>query len=490
MRKLLPLVILILFVMPATAQEEKVIVVGLDGAEWDVIQPLMEEDKLPHLEKLMREGKSGNLTSSLPVESPVAWTSMTAGTTPGKHGIYGFLERRDGEFVPTTAEDVERSRAWDYAGREGEVVVMNVPQTFPPEKVNGSMISGYLSIRDEGYTYPADLQDELEETNYSIEALEGGFEKGREEEFLRKLNSTVEKRTEVAKSLLDRTDWKLGFVTYTGLDRLQHYFWKYREGGEYQGVIDDHYVKLDRQIGELMEHRDENTTVIVVSDHGFGKLEKNVYLNTWLRKNGYLTLKGEKDSGTGSGLGITQQDVVDLLSRFNLLEPVKRIFSAVGFNPGTKLPAPELSDIDFSESEVYAGNYGGKIYLTSSVKNREEVLDRLEDKLKQIEDPETGEKVVEDVYRPDDIYTGEQEDAPDLILDTKGAYRSVGFLGHSQVVKKPPVKSGTHRRDGIYILSSGNGEEDADITDVAPTTLEALGIEIPSGMDGSSLLDG
>lgn len=466
----------------------KVLVIGLDGADWEVIRPLMERGEMPNLKELVENGKYGNLTTTLPIESPVAWTSMTTGTAPGRHGIYGFLEREGDSFVPTTSEDVRKKRVWDYAGEKGGVVVMNVPQTFPPQKVNGSLISGYLSIKESGYTYPENLQQELEDNGYGIEALSEGFEPGKEEEFLEKLNNTVEERTESAETLLNRTDWKLGFVVYTGLDRLQHYFWKYRDSGEYQGSIDNHYRKLDNQIGRLLEQADENTTVMIVSDHGFGSLEKNVYLNTWLRKNGYLELEREKyNSGLIADLGLTQQNVVDTLSSFGLLKPVKNLFSIFGFNPGGSLPDPRMSDIDLDSSEAYAGNYGGKIYLTENVENREQVLEKLETELKNIEDSDTSNKIFGEIYRSEEIYTGGGEGTPDLVLKPKGAYRAVGFLGHKKVVKKPPKKSGTHRKEGIYVISGLEGKEDADIVDMAPTVLHLLGIN-NEDMDGKSLL--
>lgn len=490
--KLLIVISLLLAVpMAASETDQKVMVIGLDGAEWDVIRPLMERGEMPNLEKLVEEGKHGNLTTTLPVESPVAWSSMTTGKTPGKHGIYGFLERRDGSFVPTTARDVRSERVWDHAGEEGEVVVMNVPQTFPPSRVNGSLVSGYLSIKDQGYTYPESLQSRLESKGYSIEAMKSGYDESREEEFLEKLNGTVESRTRSAEMLLNESDWKLGFVTFTGLDRLQHYYWNYRDGGKHEGVIDEHYRELDSQIGRLMEHRDENTTVVIVSDHGFGPLNKNIYLNTWLRQEGYLSLESaETRKGWMSKTGLTQQNLVDTLSGLGLMEFAEKMASLVGFNPGKSLPDPGLSDIDFGKTEAYAGNYGGKIYLTENAENREETLDEIEEKLKAIEDPETGEEVVEEVHRPEDIYTGSMEGSPDLIIEPEDSYRSVGFLGHSEVVKKPPQKTGTHRRDGIYVISSGEGAEDAEITDIAPTVLDALDMEVPEDMDGKSLMDG
>lgn len=474
----------------STASGEKVIVIGLDGADWSKIKPLMDSGKMPNLEALVEEGKHGNLSSTLPIESPVAWSSMTTGTNPGKHGIYGFLERDGDRFVPTSSENVRKKRVWDHIGdKQGEVVVMNVPQTFPPDRVNGKLVASYLSVKEAGYTYPEGLQSDLEEMNYTTEVLEDEFKQGKEDEFLRKLNKTSEKRTEAAKMLMNRTDWEMSFIVYTGLDRLQHYFWKYSgKDGKYSGAIDNHYRKLDGEIGELLENKDENTTVIVVSDHGFGPLEKNVYLNTWLRNEGYLELEGESSrTGLMSRIGITQQKIAGFLSRAGMLQPAKELFSLLGFNPGKSLPEPGLSSIDFSSSEAYAGNYGGKIYLTDSVENRDETLNELERKLKEIEDPESGNTIFE-VHRSEDIYTGDMENAPDLVLEPQGPYRAVGFLGHGKVVKRPPKKSGTHRRNGIYVISEGDGKKDADITDVSPTILDILGIEKPEEMDGRSIL--
>lgn len=491
-RNILICLFLVLFVMPAgAAAEEKVLVIGLDGAEWDVIEPLLEEGRMPNLEALMEDGVRGNLTTVFPIESPVAWTSMTTGTTPGKHGIYGFIHREGGRFVPTTAEDVRVSRVWDRVGEEGQVVVMNVPQTFPPRKVNGSLVGGYLSLPDVGYTYPEELQGELERDGYEIEALNGSFEDVGKARFLDRLPGVAEKRTDAMKKLLGRTDWRLGFVVYTGLDRLQHYLWEdMGEGTEYGDAIPDHYALLDEQIGRLVEQAGENTTVMVVSDHGFGPLRKNIYLNTWLQQNGYMELKTGDEGGGGGFFGITQQQVVDVLARFGILEPVKAVAEFLGFNPGASLPSPGLSDIDVEASQAYAGNFGGKIHLTGNVPEteRDALLTEIRDGLLSITDPDTNEQVFEAVHRAEDVYTGDMADAPDLILEPRPGYRAVGFLGRRAVVKEPPLKTGTHTRDGIYVLTVPGEDRDADITDIAPTILDVLDLEPLDGMDGTSLL--
>jgi predicted AlkP superfamily phosphohydrolase/phosphomutase len=492
-------IVLILTITGGSAEmsENKALVIGLDGADWDVIKPLIREGEMPNLEKLMEDGGYGNLTSTRPIESPVAWSSMTTGTTPGKHGIYGFIDREGEQFLPTTAEDVKQPRVWDKVGERGKVVVMNVPQTFPPSEVNGSLVSSYLSIKERGYTYPESLQKELEDINYKIEALEGGYQPDRRDEFLEGLNTTVEKRTEAFTQQLNKTDnWKLGFVVYTGLDRLQHYFWEEMKQNDekYGGEIESHYMKLDEEIGKLLKHKDETTTVFVVSDHGFGSLDSYFYLNTWLSQEGYLELEGENDSDSQGALaeaGLTQQNVVDILDSLGILDITKNFFEKLGFNPGKELPSPELSDIDLEASKAYAGNYGGKIHITDSVEDKEEVMNELKRKLEDVENPETEEKVFSEVYRSEEIYTGDMKKAPDLILQPKGPYRAVGFLGHSNVLGEPTHKSGSHRREGIYVIDGNDIEKekrDADITDLAPTVLDLIGMKVHKNMDGDSII--
>lgn len=477
----------------ATATEQ-VLVIGLDGAEWDVMLPMIEEGRLPTIERLMEDGLHGPLRSTLPLESPVAWTSMTTGTDPGTHGIYGFVELRNGSLTPLTADDVRADRVWDHV--DGRSVVVNVPQTFPPADINGSLVASYLAVEDENYTHPPELQDRLDRIGYNREVLQDSFERGDEELFLTSLDATVEARTQAIELLLDEEDWELGFVAYTGLDRLQHYFWDARQdpGSEHHGAIEQQYERLDAEIGRILDHAGEDTTVMLVSDHGFTGLEDYVYLNDWLHQQGYLEIEGSSGSDPGllQRLGLTQERAVDLLSDIGLLGPVQELFSMLGISPGRRLPTTGLEDIDMDASEAYAGNYGARIYVTvDDPERRQQVIDSIRSGLEALRDPDTGERPFRAVEPASAAYDAPGEDAPALVPVPAEGYRGVGFLGHGRTFGSPPAKSGTHARDGIYVISgsgAGTGRENASITDIAPTILAALGQDIPDSMQGRSLI--
>lgn len=474
-------------VVADTSGDERVLIIGLDGADWDMINPLLEQGKLPNLEKLIEKGDRSNLTSSIPSMSPVAWTTFATGKNPGKHGVYSFLRKEGNDFVPLTADDITSEKMWDITSEKDLTsVVINVPMSYPPHEIKGKLISGYLSIENTTYTYPPSLQEEIEEKGYKIEALSEGFEPGKEDEFLEELNETVEKRTEIAVDLMDETDWNLSVVVYTGLDRLQHYFWKHmeKEDSEYESAIPGHYQKLDRQIVELLEEVNEDTRVIVMSDHGFGPLKGEVYLNHWLQKEGYLQLE---DQGLLERLGLTQQNLATVLRKIKLFEPMKNLLEFLGLGgAGKAAPKPSYDEINFEETGAFAGNFGGGIYVTAE--NYEEVRNEVKNKLESLENPETGEKFFDEVYKKEEIYQGSMlDEAPDLVVDSEN-WDPVGYLGYSMLYSTDIEKSGKHRNEGILVTDFEIERGNNSLIDVSPTVLQLLNISTPEGMDGESLL--
>ena len=178
MKKIILILLIILNITSlGEANMNKVLVIGLDGATFDIILPWIKQGKLPNFEKLISEGSYGNLTSTLPTVSPVAWTSFATGVNPGKHGIFGFLT--DYESTPVTRIDIKSKTFWEIASENGKrVIIMNVPMTYPPEEINGIIISGYESPEEEIFTYPENLTEELIAKGYKTEALDKRFETG------------------------------------------------------------------------------------------------------------------------------------------------------------------------------------------------------------------------------------------------------------------------------------------------------------------------
>lgn len=491
-RKLIAIFVLAFVVCPVVSSAEKVegkvLVIGLDGADWNIINPLLEKGKLPNMEKVIENGDKSNITSSIPSMSPVAWTTFATGKNPGKHGIYSFLRKEGDEFVPLTSRNIDSKKLWDITSEKNLTsLVINVPMTYPPHKIKGKMISGYLSIKNTTYTYPESLQDKIEKKDYKIEALSEGFEPGKEDEFLEELNLTVEKRTEVAINLMNRTNWDLSVVVYTGLDRLQHYFWKYmdKENSKYEDAITDHYRKLDKQIGKLLNETNEDTKVIVMSDHGFGRLKGDVYLNYWLKERGYLELEKQ---GLLEKIGLTQQNLVTFLRDIGILQPLKDLMKFLGiYDVSESIPKPSYDKIDFEKTEAFAGNFGGGVYVTAD--NYEKVRDEIRQKLENLENPKTGERFFDEIYKKEEIYKGEMlERAPDLVIDSKD-WDPVGFLGYRMLYSEDIEKSGKHQNRGILITDFKLKRKNASLTDVTPTILNLFGAREPGDLDGKSLLE-
>ncbi|MFB6076131.1 MAG: alkaline phosphatase family protein, partial [Candidatus Aenigmatarchaeota archaeon] len=400
--------------------ENKVIVIGLDGADWDIITPLVNEGKLPNIEKLMKNGDYANLTSTIPSMSPVAWTTFATGKNPGKHGIYSFLEKRGNEFVPLSSQDIESKKIWDITSENDlSSIIINVPMTYPPHKIKGKIISGYLSIRNTTYTYPKNLQKRIEKMDYEIEALSRRFEPSMKNEFLENLNHTVDMRTKVALDLLEGGNWNLFTIVYTGLDRLQHYFWKYSKNdkNKHTNSIEKHYIKLDSQIGKLLKKTDKDTYVIILSDHGFSRLNGEVYVNYWLRKEGYLKLK--KDRNILGKIGITQQKLVSWMKNVGIYRPLKLLLKRLGiYKLSNTIPKPSLDDIDFNKTKAFAGNFGGQIYITTE--DYDKIRKELKDKLENLKNPKTGKKFFDVVHKKEEIYEGDMlHKAPDLVIDSE-----------------------------------------------------------------------
>jgi predicted AlkP superfamily phosphohydrolase/phosphomutase len=455
---------------------KRLMIIGLDCAAPEILFDDMKGE-LPVLGGLMERGVYGPLESCDPPITVPAWSCMMSSKDPGTLGFYGFRNRKDHSYdglTFATAEKVKDDRVWDILSRAGKhVVVLGVPQTFPPRQVNGEMIGCFLSPSIQSrYTYPDELKDEIASVvgEYMVDVP--NFRTDEKDRILRDINEMTRRRFQLARHLRDTRRWDFFMMVEMGPDRLHHGFWRfydpkhpdYKPGTKYEEAFRDYYRYLDGEIGSLIEGLDDDTALMVVSDHGAQSMYGGIQVNEWLIREGYLKLLPDAPAG-----------------------PVK----------------PNM--IDWPNTRVWGdGGYYSRIFVNVKGREPEGVVDpadyeRLRDeliaKLEGLGD-ERGESIGTKVYRPEDMYHTVNGVPPDLICYFGNlTWRSIGSVGDGRVhVRENDTgpDDANHAKFGIYIFTGPGmpsaAPDGAQLFDIAPTALRLLGQPIPADMQGRSLV--
>ncbi len=506
--------------------KRRVLVIGLDGATFDLIGPWIEEGKMPTLQRLMKGGASGVLTTTLPPISSSAWVSFATGKNPGKHGLVDFVHpRKDSYQISIVSPQQRASKAiWNLLSDVGRKVgIVGMPVTYPPEEVNGYMISDFLTpSASDDYTYPLSLKAELDEAI-------GGFpllpdERYRSTKFVHKfiadMVADVERRLQGALYLLENKEWDFFFLLFWSSDMLQHETWRLLDrthpqhdaqaAERYMGLVVDFHQRLDEAVGRILEKVGPDDLVVIMSDHGFGPVHSFFLVNNWLREMGLLKLKRRALTRLKYALfklGLTP------LGAFRLAKALRLGFlrRRFRFQRGSRLMKRlflSFADVDWPRTKAFAVGSFGQIYvnlkgkrpqgIVEPGKEYEDLREEIAALAEEIRDPRTGERVVERVYRREELYSGPLlEKAPDLVLQSRNwEYMAFGHadFGARHVIEPIFGMSGHHRPEGIVILAGGDIKgsvklEGANIVDLAPTILYAMGVPIPSDMDGRVLTE-
>lgn len=506
----------------------RILVVGLDGATFDLIKPWAEEGYLPTLGRLMEQGAHGVLQSTIPPMTAPAWTSFATGTNPGKHRLYDWIARETDsyKFTPVTALDGKVPTIFSLLSSAGrKVCSLNVPMTYPPQPVNGVMVSGMpapnMKVR---ITYPDGLLQEIVENvgDYMLYPDPGqAYSDSGIRAFLDRLYRCTELRVRTFDYLRARDQWDFAMIVFNGTDTVSHAMWKFMDPGHplhdsddahrYGTAIRDYYAFVDEQLGELVDSLGDDTTLIVMSDHGFGPFHKFIHVNNWLMREGFMRVKAKplaRAKQTLFRLGFAPMNVYDLLMRIGLGSLKREVVRGQG---QSLLKALFLSfeDIDWNRTVAYSLGNVGQICL--NVTGREplgcvkpgpeyhETREKLIERLADLRDPETGEPVVEAVYRREEIYSGVHLDsAPDIMfIPRRLEYFGFGeyeFGSHRVIESMRRGISGTHRLNGIFLayggaIQAGQMIHGARIEDLAPTMLHIMGEPVPDHMDGRVLLE-
>ena len=392
---------------------KKIVIIGLDGVPFELIKDLSDKEVMPNTSQLIQEGDLRCMSSSLPEVSSVAWSSIITGKNPAEHGIFGFTE-----LYPNTYQirfpsflDLKEKPFWEKT--EENSIIINLPATYPVREMRGVHISGFVSIDLERSVYPKELIPKLKEFRYQLDV---DSEKAHHslDLFLEDLDKTLEARVKTYRYLWESYKWGIFMLVFTGTDRLMHFLWSAYEdeNHKYHQQFLDHFRKIDEVIGQIHNRLDSNDLLIILSDHGFEGLDKDIYINYLLRKEGFL--------------------------KFEDTQPEWRNISS------------ESLAFALDPARIYLnlkGNYPkGKL----SKEDKEIVLRDLEGLFSSLE--VEGKRVIKSIYRKEEIYKGPfLESAPDLVLVGEKGFNLKANIKAKNLSDRG-VFTGKHTQDNAFIL--------------------------------------
>ena len=485
---------------------KKVIVIGIDGATWRLLNPWIKEGSLPNFARIVSKGASSCLLSPFPPMTAPSWISFSTGKNPGRHGVFDFFQKVNCQKQTIDSQAIKSKQIWDILSVAGKkVIIINPPLAFPVKKVKGFFIAGMMTPSYEvNYTYPPSLKFKLKKWGYQVGVeLDPGMrsnwarsfvaskDKKKRKKLIDFFNQISLKRWEVFKKLAKDDNWQFAFILFEGADRLQHYYWQ--KGDFY--VIKNYYLVLDQILGECLKFLGEDDVLLVISDHGFGEVKKKFFINNFLahyellkkKKINLLTqlvLKGGKKVILDlAKLGFPQEEILTNRRIFKLYYKLYRPY------------------IDFEKTKAFMLNETSRgIWINCP--NEDEYQEKREfiiNKLNSLRDPSNSKRIIK-AYRREDIYQGLYvERAPDILLVTYPGYSlevtiEEGNLSSRAFLKPTSLgeRNADHEGEGIFMIV-GPGikkmkkrtvKDSYKIIDIAPTILKLLGLHVPIDMDG------
>ncbi len=487
----------------------RAVVLGLDGATWDLLVPLAERGVMPNLKRALDEGRHGLLQSCLPPFSSPAWMSISTGKNPGSHGIFDFWEAgQPGERRLVSSRSAKGRKLWELVDGAGKVAhVLAVPVSYPPTQLeHGTFTCGMFTPGESvDYTWPPELKAELK-------ALPGGYRADPYADglqgaaFLQQTHEVIRQQEVATGHLLEKGDWDLLFTVIQAPDPIQHKFWDASDPSDprhdpekarrYLPALEESYRRCDEVIGDRMAMAERGALVMVISDHGFGRYEKSFHLNKVLEQEGLLFRAAGATRAASRGLSTRR--VIDAIRKLDVLGLEGRVPQRYRERLGRRIDAALAVPIDMQRTLAYAAAGSAEsVFIADHVpaSERDDVARRVIAALEAARDPDTGEPIIDRALRREDVYDGgELHRIPDILIDFgERPYVASDRLAAGSIVEPLPraAGGGRHRRYGI-LLALGPGVqpgtiEGANIVDVTPTALHAMGLPVPDDMDGRVL---
>jgi len=513
----------------------KVVVIGLDAATWTVIRPWMADGKMPNLAKLMKAGVSGALESILPPITPPAWTSFMTGKNPGKHGIFHFVETEHGGYAMNYANATSRrsQTVWKLLNDAGySVGTMNIPFTYPPERLNGFQISGMDTPSETSpFIHPPELREELVEhlggIQLDLRFLGAMSNDERRNQVLAEMKQMDEQWTKAALYLLENHPQDVMMFVFMSIDTVQHYFWQHMDkdhfihdpklAPKFGDAVLNVYERLDAAAGQIIDRLPPETTVFVVSDHGGGPVvDRTIFLNRYLAQLGLLHYQKKATSGIRRlvkkilrrGFSLLRSTLTSRQkSRLALLFPKIRQKGEMAYSSFTSIDWSRTkaycSEVLASPPSIWINLKGIKPQGIVDPAEYDALVEFIIEKLAELKDLRTGKPVINRVYRRNEIFHGPfAHEGADLVLDwwsedslfsTQPSFpedtNKPALIIREHRPSETSEWGGTHRLHGIVIadgpaFKSGAEIANARLIDIAPTLLHLLDVPVPEDMDG------
>jgi predicted AlkP superfamily phosphohydrolase/phosphomutase len=435
--------------------DKKMLVIGLDCVTPQLVYSRWLDD-MPNIKRLMDGGISGNLVSTIPPITVPAWMSMMTSQDPGTLGIYGFRNRKSRDYEDlfvTSSNYIKATTVWNYLSRNRRrSLLLGVPLTYPPKPLNGVLVSSFLTPSKEvNFTYPADYKATLDKAaggDYIIDVKD--FRTTDKDWLLQQIYTMTERRFKAFRYMLENEEWDFAMMVEMGPDRLHHGFWRYTDSTHRLYEKGNAY---------------EDTSVVVVSDHGAKSMKGGICINEWLIEQNLLTVKNYPEEPTR-------------------LRPTM---------------------IDWSKTQVWGeGGYYARIFI--NVEGREpygtipaaeydSFRRQLKEKIEAITD-DKGNLIGTKAYLPEEIYRHCKNIAPDLVVYLGNLdWRSAGTIGHRSIhifENDTGPDDANHAQEGIFIWHDPKNPvkrmgEKVSIYDVAPSILNYYDLPIPDDMIGKPI---
>ena len=448
------------------------VILSIDGVPAPLVREFTKQGIMPNLARLTEKYPIHQMRSVQPTVSCVAWASYMTGCNPGKHGIYGFIDRRPGSFdleFPN-ARMMATENIWEMLSKAGKTVFgMNVPTTFPPRPVNGILIGGFLTPTLDKAAYPASVAEYLKSIDYRIDS-DAQLARQNKKAMLADLDTALDNRMNAMFHFLDQQNWDFFHTHIMGSDRINHFLLQklHDNDPEFAPAFQAYYRRIDSYIGKLLDRIPEETPLMIFSDHGFCPIKQEVQLSRYLVETGWTTLADK----VAHPLSINPEK-----SKAYCLIPGRLFINLKGREPGGTVPIEEYQ------------------------KTRQQLADTL----LKLHDPDTKQPVIKKVLTREQLYwptgsTGPSGITPteisklphpfnkaaDLIAIPHDGYDlKLGLAG--QTCFQKTALEGMHTYDDAFMVARNIDlpQNNLEILMLAKPILNRLNVQPPPHLDGN-----